>query len=85
MSTCNCAITNKFYKGASYYGIKITTSTGEDYCFDLISPCKTEALSLLNQVSRCDISISHLKDIIRDFLTDKYLSAITENGLSDNL
>ena len=76
-------VIDRLYGNACYYGVEIKTENGDIFRYDLISPCKEEAKRLAERLSAVnDISPIHFKDIVRDYLTELYLSAIEANGLT---
>ena len=63
--------------------IEIVAESGETYRYDFISPFEDEAKLLADRMSaEEDLSAIHFKDIVRDYLTELYLSAIDANNLT---
>ena len=71
------------YKGIRYYGVEISAENGDIYRYNVISPCKEEAIHLVERLSTADdISPVHFNDIVRDYITELYLSVIDANKLT---
>ncbi len=83
MHTDTFAVTESVYKNNRCYGIEIVAESGETYRYDFISPFEDEAKLLADRMSAAeDLSAIHFKDIVRDYLTELYLSAIDANNLT---
>lgn len=78
----NFIVTNHEINNIHYYGLEIKTDDGDTYNYDFISPSKAETVKLADRMSESDISPTHFRDIIRDYLTELYLTAMEENGLA---
>ena len=79
----NFTVIDVSYKGINYYGVEIKTGNGDIYKYDVISPCKDEVMQLAERLSTAnDISPVHFNDIVRDYITELYLSVIDANKLA---
>ncbi|MCH5199021.1 MAG: hypothetical protein J1E34_08975 [Oscillospiraceae bacterium] len=66
---------------ANVYGIKIDTSAGKSVFFPYISENRRDAERLLSRMEKGDISIHHIGDIVRDYITGLYFEKLCINGL----
>ncbi len=83
MCNNNLTVVDGSHKGVHYYGVEIKTENGDIYKYDAISPCEEEVIRLVERLSTADdISPVHFKDIVRDYITELYLSVIDVNKLA---
>ena len=79
----NFTVIDGSHKGIRYYGVEIKTENGDIYRYNVISPCKEDAMHLAERLSTAnDISPVHFNDIVRDYITELYLSVIDANKLA---
>lgn len=77
-----CELTAKIIEDSIMYGVKLLTGQGLVREYDKISMKKREAQDLVIRLNGTDVSLTHLDDIVRDYILELAYSMIESNGLS---
>lgn len=77
-----CELTAKIIEDSIMYGVKLLTGQGLVKEYDKISMKKREAQDLVIRLNGTDVSLTHLDDIVRDYILELAYSMIESNGLS---
>lgn len=70
------------YKSERGFGMHIETAAGETAEYPCVSCSYEGAETLRARMAEADLDVSHIPDVIRDYITEQYYELLTYNRLT---